>query len=98
MELSRPIGLYSSYLLCVCYMGTVVSFEVVRCGKIAYYTVLYRSVTLHDRPAKMFADLDHAGRHKLFHRLDIFQYVLFQCILIYCYCDYSNYFVKCVYL
>lgn len=31
-----------------------------------------RSVTLHDRPAKMFADLDHAGRHKLFHRLGIF--------------------------
>ena len=38
----------------------------------------FRSVTMHDRPAKMFADLDIAGQHELFHRLDIFQYVFFR--------------------
>jgi len=33
---------------------------------------------MHDRPAKMFADLDLAGRHELFRRLYIFQYVYFE--------------------
>ena len=41
---------------------------------------MFRAVTMHDRPAKMFADLDIAGQHELFHRLDIFQYVLFMLI------------------
>jgi len=38
---------------------------------------MFRAVTMHDRPAKMFTDLDIAGQHELFHRLDIFQYVWF---------------------
>jgi len=38
---------------------------------------MFRAVTMHDRPPKMFCDLDIAGQHELFHRLDIFQYVLF---------------------
>ena len=29
---------------------------------------------MHDRPAKMFADLNIAGQHELFRRLDFFQY------------------------
>jgi len=37
---------------------------------------------MHDRPAKMFADLDITGQHELFHRLSIFQYVLFILIII----------------
>ena len=39
---------------------------------------MFRSVTMHDRPAKMFADLDVIGQHKLFHRLDIFRCVFFE--------------------
>ena len=35
---------------------------------------------MHDRPAKIFADLDIDGQHKLFHSLDIFQYVFFKVI------------------
>ena len=46
---------------------------------------LFRAVTMHDRPARMFADLDVAGRHELFHRLDIFQYVLFKQVTWWCY-------------
>jgi len=37
------------------------------------FVYFFRAVTMHDRPAKMFADLDVAGRHKLFWKLDIFQ-------------------------
>jgi len=35
---------------------------------------------MHDRPAKMFADLDIAGQHELFHRLSIFRYEHFKLI------------------
>jgi len=41
---------------------------------------MFRSVTMHDRPAKNFCDLDIAGQHELLYRLDIFQYVFFKLI------------------
>jgi len=59
---------------------TVVSFDLIICQIFTDYAgvCMFRSVTMHDRPAKMFANLDIAGRHKLFHRLDIFRCVFFE--------------------